>query len=135
MTYDEQMQIARRQWLDTTYHAEQLCYFPADGGPFRRINAQVDESGRWDLLDDGATLQYVEELRLLVSRDPATLDAEGNLIGGIDDPQIEDAVQRDQAIDPSQDYYVFRGDKTSVDRYKWRLTFERRRRDTQGGVQ
>jgi hypothetical protein len=104
-------------FLGQGHFDEALVYRPKSGAA-RTLRGVVQYSRRFDQGQDGTSL--IEELTVLVARDPAC-DA-----GGIDDPQIGDAIRRGADEDQNA-WYGWAGETPEGNAAGWTLKFTRRR--------
>ena len=132
MSFAEQKRTAYYEYLtNPSYFAEEVTYRNADGSTFA-MRTHIRTSMRQDLNDQDATIDEVEEINVLMMRDPSATTSSGDTIAGKAKPEIGDAVLRSASMDPDQRWYLFKGTITETTDLKYRLIFERKKRWTQG---
>lgn len=75
--------------------------------------------------DGGQTLDRMEAIVIQVCRDPAAVNSDAELLGGIADPNLRDGILRSVLKDPSQRPYFFEREMQHPSDVVWRLKFSR----------
>jgi len=114
----------RQVFLNSGHFAEALTYFPANGGepvPLVAIvtNEQIDRQ------DQGDVSGREDVLRVKFSTDPAAVDADGNPLGGVDEPERGDVICRTGLGDGPDKRYSFEGRVIAHTDHHWDLEFVR----------
>jgi hypothetical protein len=104
-------------------HGESVTYLSKNGGP-RTLTAAVDEGGTFEVSAQGRDTEEV--IRVLVMR-----DKDHTLYGGIDSPQIGDALTLDR--DPDGKAFTWNGHRQDVTQFSWVLLFHRKTPYSRGG--
>lgn len=106
--------------LNPDFFGESVVYTPRSGDS-RSINVHIVDESALDLVDDSEDLSRTIKVKCL---------RDDNL--GILTPNIGDVIERAAPYDQDGDVYTYQGEYAEVSQDAWRLTFVRKRRDTQG---
>lgn len=113
-------------FLNVDDFAEVVSFVPGNGVA-RDVTVVID--ARRDFRETETGLAQVEVLEVLCAR-----DASNETTGGIDSPQIGDAIRRSATYDSDQRLFAFTGVATDVSDSSWRLEFARDVMFRHGGV-
>ncbi len=86
------------------------------------VSEDVEEP---DLFDNDQTLTRTEEIVIQCCRDPAAVNSDLELLGGIADPNVRDGILRSVLRDPEQRPYYFQRTMRNPSDVLWRLVFSR----------
>jgi len=112
--------VARSHFLSADFFGEEITYH-SKSGDARTITAHVRVVQRIEIEESGKET-HIEEAVVSCLRDPA------DTLGGIDRPQLGDAIIRGLVVDPLQHRFVFGGEIRDAQSYRWKLLFIRSRR-------
>ncbi len=123
MTPKQLLAAAFRAHLSLDRFGERVTYVPAGGGPEVAIIAQVRQS--LQSADDQTEARRRDVLVVSFASDPAAVDAAGNALGGVVEPQTGDALYRSGLGDPADKLYGFEGNVLERSDHHWRVEFAR----------
>ena len=86
------------------------------------ISEDVDDL---EIFDNDQTLDRMETISVQCCRDPAAVNSDLTLLGGIADPNLRDGILRSTTKDPSQRPYFFQREMQHPTDVLWRLKFAR----------